>query len=71
MSQIKKLREAMGWSRSELARQSGLHASTIGQIENGRLIPYDRQIEKIAEALQVDPSVLREGQPEPKTQAAR
>jgi transcriptional regulator with XRE-family HTH domain len=44
-------REARGWSRSELARRASVNAATVGQIEIGRLIPYDVQLQKIAAAL--------------------
>lgn len=44
-------RQERGWSRSELARQAGMHASTVGQIENGRYHPYPVQLEKLANAL--------------------
>jgi transcriptional regulator with XRE-family HTH domain len=40
-----------GWSKAELARRARMCNGTIGQIESGRLIPYESQIVKIAEAL--------------------
>jgi len=46
---LKIMREKRGWSQSELARRSGLHATTISLIESGRLTAYDVQIDKIAE----------------------
>jgi len=49
-SSLKILRQENGWSQSELARRSGIHATTISLIESGRLIPYDAQIAKIAQA---------------------
>lgn len=47
---LKLARSDRGWSQSELARRSGIHATTISLIESGRLAPYDAQIEKLAGA---------------------
>jgi ribosome-binding protein aMBF1 (putative translation factor) len=44
-------RDARGWSRSELARRAWMNAATVGQIESGRVRPYDSQVEKLARAL--------------------
>ena len=51
MNVIRKTRESRGWSRAELARRAGLNASTVGSIENGRMRPYDCQLLKLADAL--------------------
>jgi transcriptional regulator with XRE-family HTH domain len=45
------LRKQKGWSMSELARRTGMGQPTIGQIESGRLIPYESQLIKLADAL--------------------
>ena len=45
--QITEKRERLGLSMSAFGRESGLHVSTVSQIENGRLIPYPGQMEKI------------------------
>ena len=50
---IQRHRERRGWSRAELARRSGLNASTVSCIENGRLKPYPRQLAKLADAFGV------------------
>lgn len=50
---LRELREAKGWSRAELARQAGMNASTVGQIELGRILPYPTQVAKLAGALRV------------------
>ena len=49
--EIKRRREALGISKSALAREAELHVSTMSQIELGRLKPYPGQIEKISKAL--------------------
>ena len=43
-------RERLGLSKSAFGRESGLHVSTVSQIENGRLKPYPGQMKKIVEA---------------------
>ena len=49
--EITKRREALGISKSALAREAGLHVSTVSQIELGRLVPYQAQLDKIEDAL--------------------
>ncbi len=51
MSRIQELREARGWSRSELARQARMDAGDVSKIERGILVPYPGQVLKIARAL--------------------
>ena len=48
---LTELREARGWSRAELARHAGMHASDVGKIELGRMAPYPVQLLKLAKAL--------------------
>ena len=53
------LRRLKGWSQNELARQSGVSQSTISRIEAGDTSGLALgAIEALAEALDVDPSVL-------------
>ena len=60
VKRITRAREALGWSRAELARHAIMDAGTIGKIEAGRLVPYPAQLEKIAAALEFegDPAAL-------------
>lgn len=51
---IQQLREARGWSRSELSRRASLNAVTVGWVEDGRFQPYEIQLQRLAEALGVD-----------------
>ena len=53
MKNLTQLREGRGWSKSELARRAGLNQTTVSAVEIGRLIPYDTQLRKLAEALGV------------------
>ena len=54
MTRLQSLREAKHWSRAEVARRSGLNASTVGLIECRRLLPYAGQLAKLAKALAGD-----------------
>lgn len=45
-------RERLGLTKSAFGREARLHVSTISQIENGRLIPYLGQMEKIVAAFE-------------------
>lgn len=58
MHPIKRLRTDRGWSQAELSRRSGVHPTTISQIESGRLLPYQAQTLKIADALGVNFTAL-------------
>ena len=44
-----------GWSQAELARRSGMNATTISLIESGRFRPYPAQVGKLARALGLPP----------------
>ncbi len=50
--QITARRERLGLSKSAFGRESGLHVSTISQIENGHLVPYPGQIKKMIAAFE-------------------
>lgn len=53
------VRAARGMTRADLARAAKMQAGTITWIEDGRFIPYDSQLEKLAKALNVtDPETL-------------
>jgi transcriptional regulator with XRE-family HTH domain len=50
---IKSLREAKGWSISELARRARVHPSDMSRIESGRALPYKPQLVRLARVLGV------------------
>jgi DNA-binding XRE family transcriptional regulator len=52
---LRQRREKLDLSRAEAARRAHLNAATYGQIESGRLIPYDVQLQRICLAMQWDP----------------
>ena len=60
MQVMRILREERGWSRAELARRAEMNATTVGQIEAGRLTAYPVQIQKLATALGVAREELQE-----------
>lgn len=52
-------REQRDWTRWELAMQSRIHPARVGAIENGRVVPYPVELERLAKALGTsDPSTL-------------
>lgn len=54
MEELRRIRGKRGWSQYELARQSGVNAATINQIEMGRRSPRVETLEKLAVSLEVD-----------------
>lgn len=60
MLKITEERMSQGMSMSGLARRAEMHASTVSQIENKRMVPYPGQKEKLAKALdwEGDPDLL-------------
>lgn len=55
---IKERRESLGLSKYRLAELAGVHRSTIGRIENGTLFPSNDVLQRVADALRVQPSDL-------------
>lgn len=55
---MQRLRDQKGWNKSDLARHSGVDASHISNIENGKKHISLELTEKIAEALGVEPYEL-------------
>jgi transcriptional regulator with XRE-family HTH domain len=52
--EIRRLREAKGWSQPKLAVEAGVAVSGVSQIENGRRNPNSSTLVKLARALDVD-----------------
>ena len=48
---LKQVRQELGWSQAKLAREAELCQATVSAIENGRLRPYPRQLQKLADAV--------------------
>jgi len=61
---MKRFREAKGWRKSDLARATGIDASHISNLENGKKHIGLELMEKIAIALEVQPfELIREYDP--------
>jgi transcriptional regulator with XRE-family HTH domain len=58
-SRLRGLREARGWSQSELARRSGIVRPAISNYEAGKREPTDRVLAILATALDFDADDLR------------
>lgn len=65
---IKRLREKLGWSQTQLAERAGLTQSHVSRLENGGHSPTHLTLSKLAAALEValeslDPSVTSHDRP--------
>ncbi len=58
VGRLKELRRQRVLSLRELAESSGLNYNTVWRLENGLTGAHPRTIRKLAEALDVEPSVL-------------
>jgi transcriptional regulator with XRE-family HTH domain len=56
--EIKELREYLGLSQGQLAKLSGLTTAAISQIEGEKREPSLSSIEKICDALEIEPAYL-------------
>lgn len=57
---LRRLREARGFSQEEFAERAGLHRTYVSMIERQTRNPTIDVLEKIAGALEVDPAELLE-----------
>ncbi|MBI5882195.1 MAG: helix-turn-helix domain-containing protein [Elusimicrobia bacterium] len=55
---IREERDLRGWTQEEFAERAGVHLSFIGQIERGIRKPSLATVQRMAEALGVDPGRL-------------
>jgi transcriptional regulator with XRE-family HTH domain len=60
MKKVRQLRTEKGVSLARLSRLSGVHPTTLRDVEAGRLVPYAGQLAKIAAALEVPVDTLLE-----------
>ena len=60
-ARVRKRREAKGWSQMGLAERAGMHFTMISRLERGERNVSLQTIVRIAEALDVDPSLLMKG----------
>ena len=55
---IRMLRELKGWTQQELARRSGIYASNISLLENGRVEIGKKRAEQLANAFDIHPAII-------------
>lgn len=55
---MKRLREAKGWSQEELAAEAGIHRTYVSGVERGVRNPTVTVLEKLAVALKAKMSLL-------------
>ena len=51
MIELTRQREAFGWTKRELGARADLHPARVGTIENGRVVPYHVELERLRRAL--------------------
>jgi transcriptional regulator with XRE-family HTH domain len=55
---IRMLRELKGWTQKELSARSGINASNISLLENGRVEIGKKRAEQLAKAFGVHPAII-------------
>jgi transcriptional regulator with XRE-family HTH domain len=55
---VRRLREAKGWSQEDYADRAGIHRTYVSDIERGRRNPTITVVEKLAGPLEVRPGEL-------------
>jgi transcriptional regulator with XRE-family HTH domain len=55
---IRMLRDLKGWTQAELAKRSGISASNISLLENGKVDIGKKRAEHIAKAFDVHPAII-------------
>ncbi len=58
---VRRLREAKGWSQEDYADRAGIHRTYVSDIERGRRNPTITVVEKLAEPLGVTAGQLLDG----------
>ena len=55
---VRRLREAKGWSQEDYADRAGIHRTYVSDIERGRRNPTITVVEKLARPFEVAPGEL-------------
>ena len=55
---IRMLRELKKWTQDELARRSGISATNLSALENGKLEIGKKRAEQLAKAFNVHPAII-------------
>jgi transcriptional regulator with XRE-family HTH domain len=65
---VRELREALGLTQAELSQRAGVRRATVNRIENAHVTAIDMDVlERLADALGVDPGFLIERLPRKRT----
>ena len=59
---VRRLREAKGWSQEDYADRAGIHRTYVSDIERGRRNPTVTVVEKLAKPLGVTAGQLLDGE---------
>ncbi|HEX2188979.1 MAG TPA: helix-turn-helix transcriptional regulator [Longimicrobiaceae bacterium] len=59
---LRRVRERLGWDRTELADKLGVHPGSIARWETGGSVPHRYHLERIAEWGDVDPNWIVTGE---------
>ena len=57
-SNVRRLREAKGWSQEDYADRAGIHRTYVSDIERGKRNPTVTVVEKLAKPLEIEPGRL-------------
>lgn len=61
---VKRIRKGLGWSQEDLALESDLHRTYLSGVERGVRNPTVMVLQRIADALEVEPvDLLHSGKP--------
>ena len=55
---IRMLRELKGWTQAELAKRSGITATNICLLENGKVEIGKKRVERMAKAFAIHPAII-------------
>lgn len=55
---IRMLRELKGWTQADLAERSGISATNISLLENGKVEIGKRRAEQLAKAFDIHPAII-------------
>lgn len=55
---VRRLREAKGWSQEDYADRAGIHRTYVSDIERGRRNPTVTVVEKLAVPFDIQPGAL-------------
>jgi transcriptional regulator with XRE-family HTH domain len=60
MRRLKSERLKRGWRQEDLGYHTRMSGADISRIENGRMVPYPTQVERLCRVLELQPDELLE-----------